>query len=68
MPRVKMPRARKDIVPLEDTPFYHIISRCVRCAFLCGNDGYSGKNSYHHREWIIKWLDQISDGCCIRIC
>ncbi len=66
--RLKMPRARKDIISLEDTPFYHVISRCVRRAFLCGKDDYSGKNFDHRREWIIKRLDQISDSFCIRIC
>ena len=28
----------------EDIPYYHVMTRCVRRAFLCGIDKYSGNN------------------------
>ena len=36
--------ARRTIVEGESVGVYHCISRCVRRAFLCGIDDYTGKN------------------------
>ena len=53
--------ARKQLVSLEDTPYYHCYVRCVRRAFICGEDKYSGKNYDHRRDWIKdKITEQIN--------
>ena len=38
-----MTTARKRLVAAETTPYYHVIGRCVRRGFLCGQDAVSGK-------------------------
>jgi hypothetical protein len=41
--------ARKSLICLQDTPNYHVVSRCVRRAWLWGFDEYAGKD-YSHRK------------------
>ena len=51
-----MTRARGSIIDLEATPYYHCVCRCVRRAFLCGEDEFSGQNYEHRRQWIVDRL------------
>jgi len=47
-----MARPRSTLVSVEDTPFYHCVSRCVRKAWLTGVDKYTGQSYEHRRDWV----------------
>lgn len=60
--------ARSLQVSLADTPYYHCVSRCVRRAFLCGKNHYSGKNYEHRRGWVEERILAMQSVFCIDVC
>lgn len=54
--------ARKQLVDLETTRYYHCISRCVRRAFLCG-EGFE-----HRKAWIEARLELLAGNFAISVC
>jgi REP element-mobilizing transposase RayT len=65
---IEMPKPRSQQISLVDTTYYHICSRTVRKAFLCGVDKETGVNFEHRRTWIEKRLFQLSQVFTIDIC
>lgn len=54
--------ARKCLVDVEVTRFYHCISRCVRGAKLCG-DGFE-----HRKRWIENRLEALAGSFAVSVC
>jgi len=63
-----MTRARNEQVCLDETPYYHCICRCVRRAYLCGDDKVSGQNFDHRRQWLVDKIHQLSSMFAVDIC
>ncbi|MBX2859265.1 MAG: transposase, partial [Cellvibrionaceae bacterium] len=55
-----MTRPRREQISISDTPYYHIVSRCVRRSFLCGTDSSTGKSYEHRRSWIENRIRLLS--------
>ena len=51
---------RKYIVDTETPGFYHCISRCVRRAYLCGDDPITGNNCDHRKAWLEKRMLELA--------
>ena len=63
-----MTTPRKQQISLADTAYYHCITRCVRRAFLCGEDKHSGQSFEHRRGWIEDKLHFLTQVFAIDVC
>ena len=63
-----MSKPRKALISLDDTPYYHCVSRCVRRAFLCGDDPVTGKSFEHRRKWVASRLLKLAGVFSIDVC
>ncbi len=59
-----MTRARQEQISPVNTPYYHVVSRCVRRAFLCGE----GQSFEHRHQWILEHLSLLNQMVVIDIC
>lgn len=62
-----MPTPRKQLVSLIDTPWYHVVSRCVRRSWLCGVDPYNGIDYSHRRDWVVSRIEQLVEAFAIDV-
>lgn len=63
-----MTLARKKLISLDDTPYYHCVCRCVRRAFLWGTDHFSGRDYSHRKQWVVDRLQALQAIFAIDIC
>lgn len=52
---------RSHLVSDIESGFYHVVSRCVRRAFLCGEDAVTGQSFEHRRQWIEARILELAD-------
>ena len=56
-----MPRqARGEYLNPNEQQIVHAVQRCVRRAFLCGQDAFTGQSFEHRRAWIRQRLELLA--------
>lgn len=58
---------RSHLVSEDEPGFYHVVSRCVRRAFLCGRDQFTGKCFEHRRQWIEDRILELADSFAVSV-
>ena len=58
---------RSEQIDPENGGYYHLISRCVRRAFLCGEDPDSGINYDYRRQWIENRILELANYFAIEV-
>ncbi len=56
-----MTYARSILVPPGSPGTYHCVSRCVRRAWLCGEDRESGRSYEHRRQWVEDRIGELAE-------
>ena len=55
-----MTYARSILIPPGSPGTFHCVSRCVRRAFLCGEDRLSGRSFEHRRQWVENRIHELA--------
>jgi len=62
-----MTQPRSQLVPPGSDGHYHCVQRCVRRAFLCGVDHYTGKSFEHRKAWVEQRLGLLAECFAVSI-
>lgn len=65
---LQFPQPGKHLVPLNDGPYYHCISRCVRRAIFYDIVSVSGADLSHRRGWITERMKLRIGVFAIELC
>ena len=55
-----MATPRKLLVDPDNACDYHLVSRCVQRAFLCGRDPATGRDHSHRRRWLVDRVEALA--------
>ncbi len=55
-----MTHARSILIPPGSPGTFHCVSRCVRRAFLCGEDRLTGRSFEHRRQWVEDRIHELA--------
>ena len=59
--------ARMYIVDAHSSGAYHIVTRCVRRAWLCGRDALTGRDFSHRKRWIEERIFTLAESFSIAV-
>lgn len=62
-----MTTARSALITPGSAGTFHCVQRCVRRAFLCGRDRYTGQSFEHRKDWIEARLLLLADCFAVAI-
>ena len=62
-----MTQPRSQLVPPGADGLYHCVQRCVRRAFLCGVDRYTGASFEHRKAWVEQRLTLLTECFAVSI-
>jgi hypothetical protein len=63
-----MTQPRSQLICASTTSHYHCICRCVRRAYLCGEDSLTGKDYSHRKGWVLARLALLAEVFTIELC
>jgi REP element-mobilizing transposase RayT len=55
-----MTYARSILIPKGSAGTFHCVSRCVRRAYLCGEDRLTGRSFEHRRQWVEDRIHELA--------
>ena len=62
-----MATPRYKLVDEENTACYHVTSRCVRRAWLCGYDHFTRRDYSHRKGWLVERMKQLAQCFAVEI-
>ena len=58
---------RSEQIDPDNGGYYHLVSRCVRRAFLCGDDPETGVNYDYRRQWIENRILELANYFAVEV-